>query len=264
MRITERQAPPGPWRYTDDTEMAISVVEMLQARGEIDQDDLALRFANRMEDMRGYGPGAYKLLCGVRDGIPWKRLACAGFNGTGSFGNGAAMRVAPLGAYLADRELDVVVQQARLSAEVTHMHAEGIAGAIAIAVGAALAWRARAQPTPLGRGWIEAVRDATPAGYTREMIQEALDLPEQTTVYNAWRVLGNGSGVSAQDTVPLCLWVTSRLSTHYSDALWETVSALGDRDTTCAIVGGIVALHAGADSIPREWLACREPLPPRA
>jgi hypothetical protein len=42
------------------------------------------------------------------------------------------------------------------------------------------------------------------------------------------------------------------------------VSALGDRDTTCAIVGGMVALHAGVDSIPREWLACREPLPQRA
>lgn len=261
MRISERQIPPGPWRYTDDTEMAISVVEMLQARGEVDQDDLAHLFANRMEDMRGYGAGTYKLLCGVREGVPWRRLACAGFNGMGSFGNGAAMRVAPLGAYFADRELDVVIEQARLSAEVTHMHAEGIAGAIAIAVGAALAWRAREQPTPLGRGWIEAVRDATPAGYTREMIQEALDLREQTTVYEAWRVLGNGSGVSAQDTVPLCLWVSSRLSTNYGDALWETVSALGDRDTTCAIVGGMVALHAGAGSIPREWLACREVLP---
>ena len=59
------------------------------------------------------------------------------FGGEGSFGNGAAMRVAPLGAYFAD-ELDAVVEQASFSAEVTHSHPEGIAGAIAVAVAAAL------------------------------------------------------------------------------------------------------------------------------
>ncbi len=41
--------------------------------------------------------------------------------------------------------------------------------------------------------------------------------------------------------------------------MWTTVSGLGDRDTTCAIVGGIVALHDQA-VIPEEWLQAREPL----
>jgi len=40
-----------------------------------------------------------------------------------------------------------------------------------------------------------------------------------------------------------------------------TVSGLGDRDTTCAMVGGIVALSAGAASIPDAWVAARELLP---
>lgn len=42
--------------------------------------------------------------------------------------------------------------------------------------------------------------------------------------------------------------------------MWTTVSGLGDRDTTCAIVGGILALRSGAGPIPRDWLAAREPL----
>lgn len=50
------------------------------------------------------------------------------FYGQGSYGNGAAMRVAPLGAYFAD-DLALATQQARLSAEVTHAHAEGLIGA---------------------------------------------------------------------------------------------------------------------------------------
>ena len=43
--------------------------------------------------------------------------------------------------------------------------------------------------------------------------------------------------------------------------MWQTVSALGDRDTTCAIVGGIVSLQVGQAEIPAEWRDAREPLP---
>jgi ADP-ribosylglycohydrolase len=42
--------------------------------------------------------------------------------------------------------------------------------------------------------------------------------------------------------------------------MWTTVTGLGDRDTTCAIVGGIVVMSAGLDSIPKQWLEHREPL----
>jgi ADP-ribosylglycohydrolase len=43
--------------------------------------------------------------------------------------------------------------------------------------------------------------------------------------------------------------------------MWDTVSILGDRDTTCAIVGGILALRTGRDLIPADWLAATETLP---
>ena len=42
--------------------------------------------------------------------------------------------------------------------------------------------------------------------------------------------------------------------------MWTTVAALGDRDTTCAIVGGILAARVGRAGLPREWLEAREPL----
>ena len=74
-----------------------------------------------------------------------------------------------------------------------------------------------------------------------------------------WGEVGNGSQVSAPDTAPFCVWAAARFARSFEEALWETVSALGDRDTTCAIVGGIVALAVGR--VPQEWLARREPLP---
>ncbi len=70
-------------------------------------------------------------------------------------------------------------------------------------------------------------------------------------------MLGNGSGVTAPDTVPFCLWICSRFSNDFVEAMWNTVTALGDRDTTCAIVGGIVACQTGRDAIPSEWFDFR-------
>ena len=70
--------------------------------------------------------------------------------------------------------------------------------------------------------------------------------------------LGTGWAVSAQDTVPFCIWMVSRYPRLYEAALWLTATVSGDRDTTCAIVGGIVA--SGQHEIPAEWTDRREPV----
>src|ERR1043166_8134854 len=180
-RIARHDVPRAPWRYTDDTEMALSIVEILNERGRVDQDVLAARFAARMQPDRHYGPGTAKLLAGVRQGGDWREL-----NQARSFGNGASMRVAPLGAYFADQPLARVCDEARQSAEITHAHPEGIAGAIAVAAAAALAWQCR-ETKPLGRTWITAVRDAVPHGYTRDAVGEALAVAPDTTIVEAVR-----------------------------------------------------------------------------
>lgn len=86
-------------------------------------------------------------------------------------------------------------------------------------------------------------------------------LPATASIVEAAKALGNGSGVTAPDTVPLCLWVVAHRSVDFVDALWFTVAALGDRDTTCAIVGGILALKTGEGRIPLSWRRSRERLP---
>jgi ADP-ribosylglycohydrolase len=57
------------------------------------------------------------------------------------------------------------------------------------------------------------------------------------------------------------MWCAAQHLDNYEEALWLTVSGLGDRDTTCAIVGGIVSLHTGVEGIPAAWRRAREPLP---
>jgi ADP-ribosylglycohydrolase len=257
-RISAREVPPGPWRYTDDTEMALSIVEVLLQRDVLDPDRLASRFAQRYDPSRGYGGGAHGLLQSYRRGVPWQRGAPALFGGTGSFGNGSAMRVAPLGAYLAD-DLDAVTAQAERSAAVTHAHPEGKAGAIAVAVGAATAYQQSVAGSLDAAPLFAQVLARTPEGATRQRIEKAAALPASTPSDRVAGQLGSGQEVSCQDTVPFVIWCAAHTLGDYEAAFWKTVSGLGDRDTTCAMVGGIVALSSR--SIPPAWLAAREPLP---
>ena len=262
-RLATRTLPEAPWRHTDDTAMALGIVEVLRELGSIDQDRLAAVFARRYagDRFRGYGSGAAQLLQAISRGCHWRHEACSLFHGQGSLGNGGAMRVAPLGAYFA-HDTAKAVEQARLSAQVTHAHPEGQAGAVAVALAAAWATRASCgQAVGDGAEMLRFVLDGTPESRTRAGIEQALALLPSASVKLAAITLGNGANVSAPDTVPFCLWCAALYPDRFEEALWVTVSALGDRDTTCAIVGGIVALSAGAAAIPQVWLNARETLP---
>jgi ADP-ribosylglycohydrolase len=273
--IENRVLPEPPWQYTDDTEMALSVYLTLRESGEIDQDRLADGFALRYNPRRGYGPSMHGLLADFRLGVPWHVAAPELFRGGGSFGNGAAMRVAPVGAYFAD-DLDAVVLHAERSAVVTHTHPEAAAGAIAVAVAAAYASRLRdarskasataslhpdAAVRPDPPEFLDLILPWVPESLVREGIRHARGLAPECSVREAVAALGNGREISAQDTVPFTLWCAAQHLEDYEAALWLAVSGLGDRDTTCAIVGGIVALFTGIDGIPAEWRHARELLP---
>lgn len=250
-RLLTRALAPPPWRTTDDTEMACEIASMLEAIGRIDQDLLARRFANRWlrDPDRGYAGGAIRVLRTISNGEDWRVAARASFGGAGSLGNGAAMRAAPIGAFFSD-DSEQLLRQVHAASEVTHAHPEGIAGAAAVALAAAWATN--------GQGDLfEYVLDHLPStGSTREGVERARALLHATP-HEAANRLGNGSQVTAPDTVPFCLWVVRRAGSDFADALWTTASEQGDVDTTCAIVGGILALRT---TIPAEWIRAREPL----
>lgn len=257
-----RSLPPPPWYYTDDTVMALAIVEHLDRHGQIDRGMLACAFATRFaaDPYRGYGLSVRRVLERIAEGAPWEFAAGEVFGGAGSMGNGGAMRVAPLGAYFAD-DLDEVVEQARASAEVTHAHAEGQAGAIATAVAAAWACQVHAHSRPrTGFDLLATVLAHTPGGETRTGLERAVALGFECSIEEAVAALGNGSRITAPDTVPFALWSAAKHIDDYTEALWFTVSAGGDNDTNCAIVGGIVALANGREGIPDDWLAAREQL----
>ncbi len=257
-RIEARELPAGPLRWTDDTAMAISIVEVLERFGRIEQDELARLFGRRFaeEPQRGYGSGAFDILDKLDRGMDWRAVSPAVFGGTGSMGNGGAMRAAPIGAFFAG-SASMAAENARLSAEVTHAHVEGKAGAIAVAVAAAHLAGGGAPERLFAK-----VLEHVPESHTRAGIEEASKLPLATGPVVAAARLGSGARVLSQDTVPFCLWCVRKAGSDFAEAFWTTVAGLGDSDTTCAIVCGIVAAQPGVTA-PPAWVALREPLPRR-
>lgn len=261
-RRVEQGILAGPWWWTDDTAMALGIVECLTRTGKIEEDMLAWIFARnfKRDSDRGYGNMAARILTRVGEGEPWEGVSRSAFNG-GSMGNGSAMRVAPLGAWFAD-DLDQVAMEAIKSARVTHWHPEGIAGAIAVAVATACARRTREATAPEARETIaREVLRLTPEGDTHTGLQVAVGLEPQLSPAVVGRRLGNGSLVTVPDTVPYVIWSALRSLDDYAEALIATVEGGGDCDTNAAMVGGILAARLGVEAIPREWLEAREPLP---
>jgi ADP-ribosylglycohydrolase len=252
--------PSGPWRWTDDTEMACSVVAELCVDGVIDQDRLAAAFARRCDPDRDYGFSTVGGLSRIRRGAPWREVSAAAFDQQGSCGNGAAMRVAPLGACFAG-DPETIAAQAIRSAQVTHMHPEGISGAVAVALAAGQAAHARRTGTrPAPAEFLTALLGHLDDGETARGIRRAISLLDAPLDQVAAE-LGNGSHVTAQDTVPLTLWAAATHLHDYPAAITTCLAAGGDIDTTAAIVGGIVTAHTGLAAIPGGWLAARESLP---
>ncbi|MGE5312327.1 MAG: ADP-ribosylglycohydrolase family protein, partial [Nitrospirota bacterium] len=89
-------------RYTDDTAMAVGLAESLIEVGAIDHQHLGEIFRRnyRKEPWRGYASGPPTLFAQVeRSGLSYQEAARRLFGGEGSLGNGAAMRIAPLGCF---------------------------------------------------------------------------------------------------------------------------------------------------------------------
>ncbi|WP_329242296.1 ADP-ribosylglycohydrolase family protein [Streptomyces sp. NBC_01478] len=257
-----RELRPVPWLWTDDSAMAFVLFAHLVAHGEVRPDALAREFAAEYEREPGrkYGPSMHGVLRRIGGGEDWRAVTTGQFGGQGSYGNGAAMRVAPLGAWFRD-DLAVAAEQAQLSALATHAHPEAVAGAVAVAVAAALAAAGEGRQAAPRTEFLREVASHVPESDVRSGLLVAANFSERTSVRHAASVLGSGTLISAPDTVPFALWSAAGHPDDLPEALWQTVAGWGDRDTTCAIAGGVVAARTGTGGVPSAWREACEAIP---
>lgn len=243
---------PGSMRYTDDTHMMLGMAwSLVECRG-FDGKHMAQTFAGNYfaEPWRGYGAGPPRIFRLIEQGVPWDQAARSLFGGSGSFGNGAAMRVAPAGL-LACRDMEQVVDIARQSALITHGHELGIEGAVLQACAVALLL-----PQPAGIGpdpeqFITGLEQYVQTPVYRHKLGRILDLLPEATRQEVAAILGNG--IQAREAVPAALYAFLRHAGSFADTVIYAISLGGDTDTIACMAGALAGAYLGEEAIPAVW-----------
>lgn len=244
-------AAQAPLRVTDDTVLALVLAEHLAEHGcQVDQDALVLQFAHAWaaDPGRGYGAGVRALFAQVLAGSPWREASAVQFGGTGSLGNGAAMRVAPVG--FVDADLSRVAEVARRTAVVTHAHPLGQVGAVVQACTVALAAASEPGDPVDRRAWCAAL--ALRASEYRAALSQVAALPAAATPEQVAAAVGND--VEAVAAVPAALAAFLAHPDRPEDAIMFAVRIGGDTDTIAAMAGALAGARCGAAALPDTWL----------
>ena len=246
---------PAPLCYTDDTHMTLGMAQSLVDRHGFDGAHMAAAFAQNFADepWRGYGPGPPKAFHLLRQGVPWDQAGHVLFNCNGSFGNGAAMRVAPA-SLLAVRNMEQVASLARQTAVITHTHRLGIEGAVLQACAVCLALRQDADE-PINHGaFLDALQAYAGTVAYQEKIEQTrrlLDLGEQVGREEVVAQLGNG--IEGLNSVPTAVYAFLRWSRSFRDVVTYAISLGGDTDTIACMAGALVGGYRGMQDIPKAW-----------
>ena len=198
--------------YTDDTVMTIANAYWLisdKSLFEIMQD------YGKRYPTAGYG-GMFKDWLKTNNPKPYN-----------SFGNGSAMRVSPIGWFF--NTMEEVLRFAKLSADVTHNHPEGIKGAVAVA-GAIYLARTGSTMNEIKK-------------YISRFYKINFTLDEIRPYYGFYE--------TCQDSVPQAFEAFFE-SVSFEDAIRNAISIGGDSDTIAAITGSVAEAFYGVENKLKE------------
>ncbi len=241
-------------RWTDDTHMAIALAESLLAcGGTVDPQHLGAAFAAAYHDQpwRGYAGGPPKVFALADDGHTYEEAARRLYDG-GSFGNGGAMRCAPV-AIVAHPDLEETAALAAAQARVTHAHPLGVDGAVLLAGALVVVTEAGGD----GAGLPVALERVLPHLQTaahRARLSAIIAAGRDTAALS--RLAGrDGSGVAAIESVPAALAVFLAHHADPVDTIIAAVSLGGDTDTVAAMAGALAGAHHGGQRWPTDLTA---------
>ncbi|XP_043573629.1 ADP-ribose glycohydrolase ARH3 [Chiloscyllium plagiosum] len=275
--LEEHRQEEGSLMYSDDTAMTRCVAQSLIIKQDFDEIDMAKRFAEEYKEQpdRGYGNGVirvFKKLLNPNCNDVFKP-AREQFKGKGSYGNGGAMRIAPIA--LAYPDVQDVKKFAKKNAEVTHASSLGYNGAIlqALAVHHALQGELQKdnyldyligemQLLENDEKSLSDARDFQEFPYcSRLKKMKAFLTRRDVSKEEVVNELGNG--IAAFESVPTAIYSFLRcmdpdpeIPENYNGlerTIIYSISLGGDTDTIATMAGAIAGAYYGKDNIPHSW-----------
>ena len=241
-----------PKNYTDDTQMAISVLEEMIEHGEIDQGSLRKRMLNRFTPWRGYGGGMLEVIERWRGGESIASTASSLYNGSGNFGDGGAVRIAPICCFFNRNQFTELYEQIHRCVLLTHTHSYGISGAVLQAAAVHLALN----DVPVDEWMPLLFKLPLESAFKIKLGRVQQCLENRATVHEAAKDIGNGS--EAIEAVPAAVFSTLRNIDSVIDTILFAVSMGGDCDTIGAMAGALAGARLGAHTIAPAYLSAVE------
>jgi ADP-ribosylglycohydrolase len=278
---------PFRWRvkglYTDDTQQAQAICDILLANGQIDLDQLAKLYLDLATPDRGYagshrgvGKSFRHVLAELKEGKSPRDT------GQPSAGIGAAVRIAPIGLYFAD-DAEALFQNAMSASLMTHRDVRSLAGALAVAIGVSrLVQLPAVKPDPAFvfrlAADVSRVENRIAAEFSARVnslaehrnslstsianIERLLEIPRERAL-NALMEQGNQQGPDgglrratqgfAPSCIPTCLYLLLTTDS-FEEALIDVINLGGDADSTGAILGALSGAVYGYSNLPADWL----------
>jgi poly(ADP-ribose) glycohydrolase ARH3 len=173
------------------------------------------------------------------------------FGGRGSFGNGAAMRVAPIGLLYND-SLDLY-EKVQLSASVTHAHPVGIDGAAVQAKAVALALNLDlTQEFSSDKFLTNLINFAQTSQMRNKLLLARKMVAENVSPVRAAQQIGRS--VTAHESIPFAIYSFLLHPESFEGCLFCAILNGGDRDTLGAMACAISGAYLGIDALPQTWL----------
>ena len=276
---------PYRWRlpglYTDDTQQALALADVVLARGVVDLDYLAAIYLDMAtpEDgyagaHRGVGRSFRQVLADLRRGVSPE------LTGQTSAGIGAAMRIAPLALYFSENA-DALHDAVFAASLMTHRDVRSITGAMAVAStvrrilageprDASLLFRVAADvhraetriKAEAGDRVVSLPAHAHSMSQAIAKTEALLDIPrdrafaslvEEANRHGAEPVCRRATMGFPPACIPTCLYLFLTTD-NFEDVLIEVVNLGGDADSTGAILGSMAGAYYGVEAIPNRWL----------
>jgi ADP-ribosyl-[dinitrogen reductase] hydrolase len=276
---------PHRWRmpglYTDDTQQALALCDVLLECRRIDQDRLADLYLGLMTPKgpfsgahRGIGRSFRHVLASLEQGVPPNQA------GQPTAGIGAAMRIAPVALYFGE-ETGAMFDSVMAASLMTHRDIRSLSGALAVAHGVRrLASGEPREASLLFRVAADLVKDeariaAEFAGQVLKFDRHSGGLPRAIAHAEALLDLPREQALASLVTeanrhgadpicrrptmgfppacIPTCFYLFLTTDS-FEEALTEVVNLGGDTDTSAAILGALAGAHYGVDAIPERWL----------
>ena len=247
--------------FTDDTEMTIALASSLVACGALNGHHCSIAYAQAFvaQPRRGYGPSVSQILNLLAAGADYRTTGRAIYP-QGSFANGGAMRIAPVGLAFRNAPQDVLYRAVEVALLCTHVHPEAVDGAFiqAKAISELCRWTdasdarvtellamlhslARTAPMRLKIGLIlEGIKQ----DWSDEKVLSSVCTPNE---------FGEQFQIHAAEAVACALWAFANEWHQPEKCVIRAVMLGGDTDTVGAMTGALVGALHGVDWIPNRW-----------